>query len=135
VRHLCYKTCGAPTALRTIGIWYPALTGWANLWRTYGAQISVISDRRAATCDREEGRKPAPLKSKGAVPTDHCVTLRPAARTKTQRLRSFAALRMRDFGLVRTGGASHGHPRAGPLHELETGAGSRMEWRQRVCAM
>src|SRR2546430_13594420 len=34
------KRCVAPMALRIgFGLVFPAFTGWANLWRTYGASL------------------------------------------------------------------------------------------------
>jgi len=52
-----------------------------DMWRTYGAQISVISDQRSAIGDQESGRKSAPLKGKGMrtqIPIRYAESVPPA---------------------------------------------------------
>ena len=76
------KTCVAPTVL-FLGHGVPALAGWANMWRAYGAGAEVGacgSERSRLTKKAQEASRNCGAAARDAVPSCVRVSSRPCLR-------------------------------------------------------
>jgi hypothetical protein len=51
---MCRKICAVPTGLKCISNVYPALKGWAKLFRAYGALVVLRGQRATAKTEKEK---------------------------------------------------------------------------------